>query len=410
MNCKRFLGAVRATLIVAILLAPGAGAQSKYKTLHRFTGGKDGAAPFANLIFDSAGNLYGTTCWGGAHGFGTVFRLAPNADGRWTEKVIHHFTGGKDGGQPYAGLIFDQSGNLYGTTTRGGANDNGTVFQLTPNRNGGWTESLLHSFDHDGKDGIQPLAGLIFDPTGKLYGTTSGGGTNDCGTVFQLAPNGYRSWTERVLYSFCSGTGSDGLEPYSALLLDPVGNLYGTTSRGLGGNPYGIVFELTPNLDGSWTENVLHVFNGPDGGDPQAGLTFDGVGNLYGTTFQGGAFGNGTAFRLTPTGDGNWTESVLHSFNRDHTDGAQPWAGLSFDLAGNLYGTTEYGGSVRHGAVFKLEPTKDSGWHETVLRSFKNQPGAYPRGRLILDKQGNLYGTTRGDSRKTFGSVFEITP
>jgi len=353
---SRALAAMTAMLIVALMLVPGAWA-CKYKTLYQFKVGADGLYPRAGLIFDPAGNLYGTTDYGGAYNFGTVFQLTPNGDGSWTESVLHSFNAdGKDGYEPFAGLIFDPAGNLYGTTNNGGAYGSyGMVFQLTPNGDGSWTESVLHSFNADGKDGYEPFAGLIFDPAGNLYGTTGGGGAYGHGTVFQL----------------------------------------------------------TPNRDGSWTESLLHSFNldGKDGYEPLAGLTFDPAGNLYGTTNWGGAYNYGTVFQLTPNGDGSWTESVLHSFNLDGKDGYKPLAGLTFDPAGNLYGTTPSGGTNDDGTVFKLKPTVKGSWKETVLHSFRNHPGAFPFwSGLILDGHGSLYGTTHGLGPKTRGSVFEITP
>jgi uncharacterized repeat protein (TIGR03803 family) len=409
---------VTVVLIVTLLLAPGAWAASKYKTLYKFKAGKDGSRPSAGVIFDQAGNLYGTTYRGGTYDRGTAFRLAPDGNGGWKESVLHSFKA-KDGWRPTsASLIFDSTGSLYGTTVYGGDHKIGTVFQLSPNGDGSWTESVLHSFDYTDPAGAYPTNGsLVFDWSGNLFGTTSYS-SDSCGTVFQLTPNGDGSWTEHVLHTF---SGADGACPQGGLIFDALGNLYGTTSNGGGGNcdfGCGTVFRLTPNGDGSWTESVLHSFNddGKDGTDPRGGLTFDPAGNLYGTTGHGGGsgscdFGCGTVFQLIPNGDGSWTESVLHSFNFDGRDGYWPPAGLVLDPAGNLYGTTQQGGAYGdYGTVFKLKPTAKGGWKETVLHSFKNQLGAYPSSGLILDGHGNLYGTTVGDHSTTFGSVFEITP
>jgi uncharacterized repeat protein (TIGR03803 family) len=339
MNCKKFLGAASAALMLVIaitlVLAPAAGAASKYKVLHRFHGA-NGTNPYAGLILDAAGNLYGTTYYGGASGDGTVFKLAPNQDGSWTESVLHSFNR-SDGWSPQAGLIFDAAGNLYGTTVVGGASSDGTVFKLAPNQDGSWTESVLHSFN--GSDGWVPYAGLIFDAAGNLYGTTVEGGDTNVGTVFKLAPNQDGSWTESVLHSF---HGSDGAYPYAGLIFDAAGNLYGTTVEG--DTNVGTVFKLAPNQDGSWTESVLHSFNGRNGQYPYAGLIFDAAGNLYGTTYGGGASADGTVFELAPNQDGSWTESMLHSFHG--SDGERPRAGLIFDAAGNLYGTTAGGGGA----------------------------------------------------------------
>ena len=332
----------------------------------------DGANPFAGLIFDPAGNLYGTTEWGGnsalcsGAGCGVVFELMPKQDGSWAEKVLHEFTA-TDGANPLAGLIFDQAGNLYGTTYSGGAGPCdpygcGVVFQLAPNSDGSWQENVLYSFcPTDCGDGAFPSAGLIFDATGSLYGTTGGGGEfgGGGGTVFQLTPNGKGSWTESVLYSFCVVSSCrDGRYPYGGVVFDQTGNLYGTTRAG-GANINGAVFQLTPNQDGSWNETVLHSSltskNGLDGSDPYGGLIFDQTGNLYGTMAGGGADGWGVVFKLAPNSNGGWHETVLHAFA--DRPGALPLAGLTFDTTGNLYGTTSGDYSkTTHGSVFEITP------------------------------------------------------
>ena len=272
------------------------------KVLHNFNhNGTDGYWPIASPILDAAGNLYGTTFQGGAYDLGTVFELTPTGGG-WTETVLHTFSGYTDGGSPWAGLVFDTAGNLYGTTPYGGDYYAGTVFELTPTAGGGWTKQVLHSFSPDCTDGYEPYAGLIFDTAGNLYGTTSAGGTYSCngsqgGTVFELTPTEGGGWTETVLHSFNSN-GTDGIIPYASLVFDTAGNLYGTTVSG-GTYNYGTVFKLSPG-EGGWTETVLHTFNGTDGAAPYAGLIRDAAGNLYGTTFLGGAYGGGTVFELTP--------------------------------------------------------------------------------------------------------------
>jgi uncharacterized repeat protein (TIGR03803 family) len=410
MNYKRFLGAASAALmiIIAILMsAPGAGAASKYKVLHRFTG-KDGAYSDTGLILDAAGNLYGTTSSGGASGpsgNGTVFELTPNSDGSWTESVLHNFcsrTNCADGDTPSAGLIFDTVGNLYGTTFYG-ANGYGVVFKLTPNSDGRWTESVLYGFT-GGVDGDSPYGGLIFDAAGNLYGTTVDGGAYGSGVVFKLTPNSDGRWTESVLYSFTGG--ADGSNPFGGVIFDTVGNLYGTTQTS--GKGDGTVFKLTPNSDGGWTESVLHSFTGGrDRGFPDAGVIFDGAGNLYGTTAGSSSENNGMVFKLTPNSDGSWTESVLYRFGFDR--GAVPKGGLTFDVIGNLYGTTVEGGTSDDGVVFKMVPQSNGSWAYTVLHAFRGKPAYRPFSGLVLDKAGNLYGTTDGCGG-CYGVVFEITP
>ena len=312
-------------------------------------------------------SLLTTSCWAATN---------------WQARVLHDFDG-SDGFSPQSGLIFDAAGNLYGTASLGGTYGCGTVFELSSMPGGGWTEKVLYSFNCiSGSDGFSPLAGLVFDAAGNLYGTTIGGGTYDYGTVFELSPMPGGGWTETVLYSF--GNGTDGAYPaYGALIFDAAGNLDGTTSSGgthncQGNGGCGTVFQLSPTTGGGWSETVLYNFgNGTDGYSPEAGLVLDAAGNLFGTTAYGGAngcavaqySGCGTVFELAPVAGGGWTETVVHNFGSG-TDGVTPIAGLTFDPAGNLYGTTEVGGPSNVGTVFQLSPTAGGGWSETVIHSF----------------------------------------
>jgi uncharacterized repeat protein (TIGR03803 family) len=428
---NRGLRTISATLllILVLVLAPNASAQSNYKTLVKFTNNGDGGSePFAGLIFDHVGNLYGTTVSGGANKAGTVFKLTHNPDGSWTESVLYSFCSVSntcaDGEWPIAALTFDQGGNLYGTTSGGGANGAGTVFKLVPRTEGSWTESVLFSFCSISScgDGWWPAAALIFDQAGNLYGTTEYGGNSlcqqGCGVAFKLAPNSKEGWSESVLYSFCSEANcADGEQPAANLIFDATGNLYGTAvSGGKSGN--GVAFKLMPNSGGSWTESVLHSFcslkDCSDGSNPLAGLIFDAAGNLYGTTFDNSMVaGPGVVFQLTLNGHGSWKEKVIHQFAGTH-DGLYPEAGPTLDAGGNLYGTTYVGGdpncyAIGCGVVFKLAPNSKGGWRETVLHSFYDHPGAFPSAGVTLDGAGNLYGTTQGHNT-TFGSVFEIAP
>jgi uncharacterized repeat protein (TIGR03803 family) len=409
------------TLIFGFLtLATPMLAGSTEKVLYSFSG-VDGAKPYASLIFDAAGNLYGTASEGGSNNSGCnggscgiVFELKRGTNGKWTEKVLHAFSGGNDGGNPYGNLIFDTAGNLYGTTELGGAQASGTVFQLTLGANGTWTETVLYSLcsTPNCKDGGNPTAGLIFDLPGNLYGTTSeGGGAGSVGTVFELSPGSGGTWTETVLHSFCYLNCDGGWGPYASLILDANGNLYGTTCCGgpPGGTGFGVVFKLAPGRGGIWTESVLHVFgNGAGGVSPQASLIFDATGNLYSTTYGGSGNALGTVFKLTH-GTGNWTAKVLHSFDRTR-DGHDPYAGLIIDAAGHFYGTTPWGGAYGSGGTV-FEVTSGAGGGEKLLHSFgKGNDGAYPFASLILDKAGNLYGTTPNGGNHGYGTVFEITP
>ncbi len=273
-------------IVVTLVATPSIWAGGKYKTLYGFTGGTDGNESWGGLALDQAGNLYGTTLYGGDACYcGTVFELT-NTDGGWTETTLHVFTGGADGGNPFAGVTVDQSGNLYGTTATGGVFGGGTVFKLIPNADGTWSKSVLYSFCSltNCTDGGTPFAGVIFDQAGGLYGVTQTGGAHTYGTVFKLAPNADGSWTESVLSNFCSlSKCRDGFASQTNLVFDLAGNLFGVTNLGggtdcEGGSGCGVVFELAPNADGSWTKKVLHGFTGKDGSLPHAALDLDGTG------------------------------------------------------------------------------------------------------------------------------------
>jgi len=379
------------------------------KKLYSFGHGPDGAGPEAGLISDAAGNLYGTTVNGGAYNGGTVFALTPREGGGWTEKKLRNFGHGTDGINPNASLLFDAAGNLYGTTYAGGSYGLGTVFKLTPNTDGTWPEKVLHSFGN-GPDGKNPFAGLIWDPAGNLYGTTANGGGYDFGTVFELMPNGSGGWREKVLRNF--GNATDGQTPYGSLVMDAAGNLYGTTWAG-GVYGYGTVFELSPHANGNWSEKRLrHFGHDLDGRNPSASLIWDAAGNLYGTTSSGGGHGGGTVFALMPLGDGRWSEEQVHDFNSGGKDGNNPRGSLIWDAAGNLYGTTYGGGTHGYGTVFKLSPQDGGGSTESVVYSFNNDgtDGAKPCAGLIWDASGNLYSTTSSGGAYGGGMVFEITP
>ncbi|MGC2224724.1 MAG: choice-of-anchor tandem repeat GloVer-containing protein [Methylocella sp.] len=401
-----------AALAVASLahVRPAAAAATE-TVLHKFNGGTDGANPHAGVISDSNGVLYGTTWRGGGTGCvaglgcGTVFKLTPPAAGqtKWTKEILYRFQGGNDGEAPFAGLILDSKGALYGTTLAGGASFGlGTVFKLKPPAAGQtqWTEKVLYRFGGVGGDGVGPEAGLIFDSKGALYGTTSGGGgSSNCGTVFKLKPPvaGETQWTEKVLYSF-AGTGDGCLPVYGRLIFDSEGALYGTTqgtTRVIGAAPSGVVFKLAPPASGHmWTETVLYSFKGgSDGSRPLAGVIFDSKGALYGTTLEGGggaSCGNGcgTVFKLKPPAAGltQWTEKVLYRFQGTFAgDGEAPQGGLVFDPTGVLFGTTSAGGNISLGTVFKLKPPAAglTQWTEKVLSDLPNG-GASPIGEGLL--------------------------
>ena len=396
----------------ALTLVHSAQAGNKYRVLHHFLN-KPASAPSSALVADAAGNLYGVTrdtnqskadnCGQYACG-GAVFKLTRGSGGTWSYSVIHVFQG-PDGSLPQGSLIFDSSGNLYGTTADGGAHNYGAVFELSPS-GGKWTETVLYSFAGYPADLDTPTSALTFDASGNLYGTATNAATNAQGGVFELKPSS-NGWQETVLHSFTGG--SDGSNPYtSSVVLDPTGNVYGTTLYG-GEYGFGVVFELT-NYGGSWTETVIHAFeDGVDGADPASGVIFDTAGNLYGTTPAGGVFGEGTVFDLAPS-MGNWTLGVVHSFNHSQyrDDGYSPFAPLVFDSAGNLYGATEKGGYYDNGIVFKLSQSGGM-WYRTTLHSFHELDGLDPFAGLIVDQQGVLY-STAGGGAEGYGVVFSITP
>ena len=388
----RLLAALTATVVLAAALlgvraAHGQTAKSvKETTLYTFSGGADGGSPYASLIRDAAGNLYGATFAGGAANLGTLFKI----DKTGTETVLYSFTGKPDGEHASRNLLRDKAGNLYGVAYEGGASGFGAVFKL--NKTG--TESIVYSFGA-GTDGEYPGSGLIADTAGNLYGTTGYGGASGNGTVYRVSKSG----KEKILHSF---TGADGQYPFGNLLRDSAGNLYGTTSMG-GTTGNGTVFKLTAK--GKVT--VLHNFaGGTDGANPYAGLVQDAKGNFYGTTYYGGAgckgFDCGTVFKVSPKGK----ETVLHAFAL--TDGHYPDFGtLVRDAAGNLYGTTYAGGGADMGVVFKVS----SSGKESIVYTFTGGADeGFPVAGLIEDNAGNFYGTTLGDGTSTFGTVFKIKP
>jgi uncharacterized repeat protein (TIGR03803 family) len=370
--------------------------------LHTFTAANgDGASPRAGLIMDSGGSLYGTTEFGGSANFGTVFKLDPTGN----ETVLYAFTGvSGEGVDPNSSLVMDKADNLYGTVAYGSTGLGG-IFKLDTTGQ----ETLLYSFTGTNGDGESPVGGLILDSAGNLYGVTTYGGNLSgvcavpgCGIVFKLDSSG----NETVLYSF-TGTNGDGLTPRAGLTIDRAGNLFGTTSLG-GTGSYGTIFKIDP----TGHETVLYNF--ADQGSPDSNLIMDSAGNFYGTTSGGGSSAGGTLFKLDTTGH----ETVLYSFPLGNGDGKGPTGGLVMDSAGNFYGTTAVGGvqvgacsstlggGLGCGTAFKV----DSTGHETVLHTFTGAgDGANPQGGLIMDRAGNLYGTTLGGGfQDTYGTVFKI--
>jgi uncharacterized repeat protein (TIGR03803 family) len=384
-------GAVAFTILVVLTLvaAPPTQAQT-FKSLYSFANSPDGATPYGAVIKDKLGNLYGTTIAGGSSGAGTVFEVNPKTR---QETVLYSFTGGADGSQPLAGLVMDKSGNLYGTTKAGGSTGTGTVFEVNPKTR---QETVLYSFTGQ-PDGATPFSGLVMDKSGNLYGTTFAGGSSNDGIVYKV---NIKTQQETVLYSFAGDP--DGGEPvYGNLLMDKSGNLYGTTQGG-GSSNRGAVWELSAK----GTETVLYSFTGgKDGGGSDIGgadqsLAMDTKGNLYGTTERGG-LGSGVVFKVNIK---TKTETVLYTFTGS-TDGGIPSSGLVRDRKGNFYGTT-VSSANGDGTVFKVTSTK-----ETVLHRFHGKDGQNPfRSSLLLDNEGTLYGVTYLGGAHGFGTVFSIKP
>ena len=406
----------RIVIVALIVLSTTLSWSASYKVLYTFNG-RHAENPSSGLVLDKAGNAYGTTAGGGFHHGtgGTVYQISPTTGFH----LIYGFSG-PDGLQPQGNVTIDDAGNLYGTTVYGGSNSKGcnnlgcgTVFMLSPPVNGGaWTETVLYSFS-GGADGSNPQASVILDSAGNLFGTTKNGGDLGAGTVFELSEGGNGEWTESVIYSM-----SDGAFPLGGVIFDELGNLYGTTS--LFGGGAGTVFALAPpQSGGTWTYSRLYSFGAQDGNDglsPAAGVLFDSSGNLYGTTSVGGDFGQGTVFQLSPGQGGKWNESILHSFAGGTGDGANPQAALILDEAGNLFGTTLAGGGhgcfIGCGTIFELMPGQNGQWSERRLSvPFKGDfhNGAQPTTPLLLDESGRIYGTMLGGSEGD-GVVFQLTP
>jgi uncharacterized repeat protein (TIGR03803 family) len=406
----------RAFLLAFALLAGSAGANAAIKetVLYSFDEANNGAYPVAGLVADAKGNLYGTTELAGAKGAGIVYELTPNSDGTWTFTLLHTFDISSEGGDPLAGLVFDNAGNLYGTTSIGGPNDAGSVYQLTPTSTG-WSFKVIYAFSQ-GRNAGFPGGPLLFDGKNTLYGTASGGSkmcTFGCGTVYQLKQSKNGIWNEKVIYRFQEGKG--GYIPAGGVIRDSSGNLYGTTL--LGGLSQcdagcGTIFKLSPSGNG-WKESTLYRFKSKkDGYQSYGGLAVDKSGALYGATSLGGDVncnppnGCGTVFRLSSTAK----HTVLHAFGKTSGDGMFPMAGPTLAASGTLYGTTDYGGKLQScgsdgcGLVYQVK-----GGKLTVLYNFNGSDGAQPQAQLLWGGAGHLFGTTFSGGAGEVGEAFELS-
>jgi uncharacterized repeat protein (TIGR03803 family) len=396
-----FFSVIGALMIV--LAAPAFAAPRTYTVINTFSA-TNGANPVSGLVFDKAGNLYGTTLAGGK-GKGVVFELSPNSNGGWTESVIYEFGSvTNDGANPYGWLVIDTNGNLYGTTEHGGVKGLGTVFQLSPSGSS-WTETILHQFGSIAQDGQSPIAGLAIDSNGNLFGTTFSGGLGgcnylnslkSCGIVFELSPTA-GSWTYSVIHQF-SNANKDGNSPVAGITIGSNGYLYGEAAYG---SKYGqgTLFELIPQGNGTYTEEILHpwgfVHDGrPDGGYPYTTMVFDNQGYMYGTSQVGGTHGDlGTVFKFTYESNGGWLESNLHGFG-NAPQGSYPESSLLVDPSYNLYGITQQGGTDGFGTIYELLPTPEGYLYKQLYNFTGKTDGALPTAALVMDAAGNLYGTT----------------
>jgi len=379
----------------------------------------DAAYPQSGLVADSDGNLYGTTEYGGGNNLGAVFELKLSS-GTWTESLLYSFAGGTtDGEYPYySALVFDKSGNIYGTTVYGGTENAGTVFELTPSGGGNYTETILHSFlSYAESDGSYPQAALSIDSSGNIFGTTQSGGKYNNGTIFEFTPSG-KTWKYKLIHSFDSTDGG-AYYPYGGITQGADGYYYGTTEYGGYAYNAGTIYRMFLEKSGWSVQNVFYFLEGGDGIYPLTSLTIDPTGNLYGTTYAGGSGeacggGCGTVYKMTLGKTNKYTQSVIYSFQGSYKDGINPYYGadLAIDASGNLYGTTQTGGSTdNEGIVFELTPKKGT-YKETVLHAFEDSSGDdgyYPRGGPIL-VNGKVYGTTYSGGTHGTGIVYEITP
>lgn len=408
-------GALTLAVLCGLLIAPRPAQAQSYDVLYDFcatgTGNclQTGAYPQGRLTPDGQGNFYGVTMGGGQYDSGTVFELSPeppagcpsgsNSGNGWCETPIYSFGPGPGGINPYLSyVISDSAGNLYGTAADGGEYFGGVVYELSLGGSG-WTETVLYNFAGT-PDGEYPYSGLVMDSSRNLYGITHNGGKNSNGCVFELSPSG-GGWSEQKIYDIPAG---DSI--VAGLAIDAFGNLFGNT--------FFTVFELSPD-GGTWNPSVLHTFGiGKDGIEAEGVPVLDGSGNIYGTTFGGGAHKGGTVYEVSPKPNKKWKEKVLYSFKDNSKDGGAAMAGVVLDANGNIYGTTTGGGKYTDGTVFELAvPVGKGSYKETTVWNFDGTTGDEPLGSLILDG-GNLYGTAEkggsGAGSGGDGVVFEMTP
>lgn len=400
-------------LLVAVFALPlGAWSRTKYQVLHDFGASGDGVLPYGPPALDKKGNLYGVTTDGGTGsecslGCGTVFELIPQANGTWQEELLHSFTAGSGGDSPWGGLVFDSSGDIYGTMRGYLSFAVGGVFELSPSSNG-WSYAVIYA-DWGGP-------GVLMDKLGNLYGEIGPGDYHGVGAIGELS-SGSNGWNYTQLYPFCSQQDcEDGYDPQAPPIWDRHGNLYGTAYYGGLRSCYcGVAFQMTPDGNGKWTYHIFHRFGSfqGDGEKPAAGFVMDAAGSLYGNTTFGGVYNNGRVFKLTQTSGGHWKETSLYDFP-DCAKGCLPAGTMVFDKSGNLYGVSSGGqpdcGGYTCGVVFKMSPSGKTGtWKYSVAHTFKGSDGDSPVA-VVLDSKGNIFGTTSTGGTYNRGVAFEITP
>ena len=376
--------------------------------IYSFEGGADGEYTDTDLVRDAGGNLYGTSVQGGAHAGGTVWQLHPNGDGTWTHTVLYNFTGGTDGAEPYKGVTLDAAGNLYGTAVTGGGGacegGCGVAYKLT-NNGGTWTQSVIHTFT-GADDGSGPGARLTLDDSGKVYGMAPTGGVNGLGTIYEMIPARHGTYKFKVLHAF---TGADGIGGSAGALVLYDGVLYGAATAG-GANGQGSIYQLALNARGKWKFKLLYSFRGePDAGFPYGGLSFDALGNIYGTTYYAGANDFGCVYELSPMGR-RWKERVLYSFTGG-ADGSSPISNVNLDSAGDIYGTTSEGGADGEGVIFKLTPGAHHSWTESVMHSFAGSPdGEYAYNGMVNGGGDAFFGATVHGGADDEGAIYRFNP
>lgn len=403
-------------LVVTFLSFTMSAQAATYSVVRNFNQTAGGEIPYGQLLMDPQGNLYGAASAGGPGNSGTIFQLSPNGSGGWNYTTLYQCGTTNECTVPMGSLVMDQSGDLYGVTYFG------NVFELSPNGSGMWTATLVHAFN-GGVDGNAPSP-LTLDAAGNLYGANATGGTNNLGYIFELSPT-IGGWSLIHLHDFSGSDGAESIntagQQIAALIQDADGNLYGTTAAGGSGTTCqggcGVVFKLQ-NQSGTWNETVLHSFTGNDGAAPDAALLLDATGMLYGTTTSGGSNGKGVLFRMQQS-SASWRMQILHNFTGIHLDGAYPNAALTMDDAGNLFGATLAGGANLQGCqvmsdtgcgtVFELSPNSTGGWKMTILHAFSGRKdGGFPEG-IVRDRNGNLFGGAEAGGAGFEGLVFKIS-